>query len=85
MFINEKGKIVAELGDEKWLWDLALLCVIIHQYYWIPDFKVNRTLFLICLGVSELLKWSWKYFGNSLKTLTCVIFLPVIYFIRMDQ
>jgi hypothetical protein len=24
--VNEEGKVVAELGDEKWLWDLALLC-----------------------------------------------------------
>jgi hypothetical protein len=22
MFMNEKGKVVAELSDEKWLWDL---------------------------------------------------------------
>jgi hypothetical protein len=26
MFMNEKGKVVAKLSDEKWLWDLALLC-----------------------------------------------------------
>jgi hypothetical protein len=25
MFVNEKDKAVAELSDEKWLWDLVLL------------------------------------------------------------
>lgn len=28
VFSNEKGKVVSELGDEKWRWDLALLYVI---------------------------------------------------------
>jgi hypothetical protein len=31
MVMNEEGKIVAELSDEKWLWDLPLLCHIIHH------------------------------------------------------
>jgi hypothetical protein len=26
LFISEKSKVVAELRDEKWLWDLTLLC-----------------------------------------------------------
>jgi hypothetical protein len=26
MFMNEKGKVVAELSDEKWFWDLEWLC-----------------------------------------------------------
>jgi hypothetical protein len=29
--VNEKGKVVIELNDEKLLWDLALLCVISHH------------------------------------------------------
>jgi hypothetical protein len=29
--MNEKGKAMAELSDEKWLWDLALLCDISHD------------------------------------------------------
>jgi hypothetical protein len=33
MFMNEKGKVVAELSGEKWLWDLALLCDIYHQQF----------------------------------------------------
>jgi hypothetical protein len=28
MFMNEEGKVVAELSDAKWLWDLAFLCEI---------------------------------------------------------
>jgi hypothetical protein len=31
MFVYEKGKVVAELVDEKWLWDLVLLCDISHH------------------------------------------------------
>jgi hypothetical protein len=30
MFTEEKGKVVVELSDEKWLRDLALLCDISH-------------------------------------------------------
>jgi hypothetical protein len=30
MFLNEKGKVVIELCDEKWLWNFALLCDISH-------------------------------------------------------
>jgi hypothetical protein len=29
--MNEKGKVVAELSDEKWRWDLALLSNISHH------------------------------------------------------
>jgi hypothetical protein len=25
MFMNEKSEVLVELGDEKWLWNLALL------------------------------------------------------------
>jgi hypothetical protein len=31
MFMNEKGKVAAELSDEKWHWDLVLLCDISHH------------------------------------------------------
>jgi hypothetical protein len=31
MFMNEKGKVVAECTDEKWLWDLAFLCDVSHR------------------------------------------------------
>jgi hypothetical protein len=55
MLMNEKGKVVVELGDEKWLWDLALLCDIRNHVNDLnTNFKVNRTSFLICLGLSEL-------------------------------
>jgi hypothetical protein len=29
--MNEKGKVAAVLSDEKWLWNLALLCDINHH------------------------------------------------------
>jgi hypothetical protein len=31
MFMSEEGKVVAELSDEKWIWNLALLCDICHH------------------------------------------------------
>jgi hypothetical protein len=30
-FMNEKGKVVAELSEKKWLSDLALLCDVSHH------------------------------------------------------
>jgi len=54
---------MAELSDENWFWDLALLCDISHKFNDLNiNFKVNRSPFLICLWLSELLKWSWHYF-----------------------
>jgi hypothetical protein len=55
--MNKKGKVVAELGNEKWHWDLALLHDISHHVNdLIPNSKVNRNSFLMCLGMSQLLK-----------------------------
>jgi hypothetical protein len=55
--MNEKGKIVVELTDEKWLRDLAMLCYISHQ---VKDLNTNhkgqQKLYMICLGLSELVK-----------------------------
>jgi hypothetical protein len=31
IFVNEKGKVVPEISDEKWLWDLTLLNDISHR------------------------------------------------------
>jgi hypothetical protein len=31
IFMNNKGKVVAEPMDEKWLWDFPLLCDISHH------------------------------------------------------
>lgn len=31
MFVNKKGKFMAEISDEKWLWDFALLSGIRHN------------------------------------------------------
>jgi hypothetical protein len=56
IFITDKGKAVVEVHDEKWLWDLAVLCDTIHHINDIPNLKVNRNSFLMCLRLSELLK-----------------------------
>lgn len=42
------------------------------------------TCFWYVLGYQEISKWSWNYFGNSLKMLTCH-FSSMICFIRMDE
>jgi hypothetical protein len=56
MFINEKGKIVAEFSDEKWLWDLALLCDISeHLHDLNTRIQGQQKLVSVCLGPSELL------------------------------
>jgi hypothetical protein len=80
------GEVVAEFSDEKWLWDLALLCdTSYHSSELNIRLQMNRSPFLICLGLSELLKRSWKCFGNSWKALTSVISPPEIYYLKMDQ
>jgi hypothetical protein len=48
--------------------------------FYIPKFMVKSNSHLICLGLSELLEFSWNYFGNRWKILTCSIFIPVICF-----
>jgi hypothetical protein len=48
MFMNEKVKFAAEIGGERWLWDLALLCYISHHP---NDFKCNRNSFSDVSGV----------------------------------
>jgi hypothetical protein len=37
--MNQKGKAVAELGDEKWHWDFILLCDISHH---VNDLHTNH-------------------------------------------
>jgi len=50
----------------KWLWHLELLCSVSHHCIdLIPNIKVNRSSCPVCLGLSELLKLSWNYFGNT--------------------
>lgn len=41
--------------------------------------------FEICLGLSELFKWSWNCSWSSWNMLTWAIFLPAICFIRMNR
>jgi hypothetical protein len=31
MFMNEKSKVEAKVRDERWLWDLTMLCDISHH------------------------------------------------------
>jgi hypothetical protein len=45
MFMNEKGKVVAKLTDEKWLYDLGLLCDIGHHFLKHQTSRPKETLF----------------------------------------
>lgn len=65
MFMKEKGKVGAELSNERWLWDFVLLCGIRNT-----KFMVNKNSFWICLELPEIFKWRWNYFGNCWKMLT---------------
>jgi hypothetical protein len=85
MFKKEKSKVVAELSDEKWLWNLALLCDISHH---VNDLNIKlqaqqrpiSDMFWAVKGSEMKLKLFWKLQEN-----VNVIFLPVICFIRIDQ
>jgi hypothetical protein len=51
--INEKSKVVAELSDENWLGDLALLCDINRQLNKLNiKFQSKWKQILICLWLS---------------------------------
>jgi hypothetical protein len=80
-----EGKVVAELTDEKWLWDLAPQCDISHQIHDLNtriqgQKKLISDIFRAVRAFKMKLKLLWKQ-----KMLTCVILLHVICFIRMDQ
>jgi len=76
LFVNDKGKVVAELSDEKWHWDLALLSdVSIHSEYLITELQ----------GQPELM---CDMFGQGVRTFemkVCAFFLAVTFLVRMDQ
>jgi hypothetical protein len=74
--MNGEGKIVAEFGDEQWLWDLALLCDTSHQLNTIlrGQQKLNFDMF----GVLRAFDMNLKLFRERWKMLTCVIFVRVI-------
>jgi hypothetical protein len=62
--MNKKGKVMAELNDEKWLWNLALLCVsAITQITSIPNFKIISDMF----GAVRTFEVKLKLFQNQLE------------------
>jgi hypothetical protein len=67
-FKNEKSKVLAELSDEKRLWNLALLCDV--RDYLIDlntKFRGQQKLDFQCVWACQsFLKWSWNCFGNML-------------------
>jgi hypothetical protein len=58
IFMNENGNVVDECNDEKWLWDLALLCDISWH---LNDVQVWQTL------VSDMFRVI-KSFQNEAET-----------------
>jgi len=85
MLISEKGKVMGELSDEKWLWYLELLCDF-RQY--LQDLsntlqgqqKLISDMFATVRAFEMEPKLYWKRLENF-----NVIFPPVICFIRMDH
>jgi hypothetical protein len=63
--MSEKGKVVAELSDEKWLWDLALLCDISHYVNYLNNKlkgqqKLFSDMFRAVRAFEMKLKLFWK-------------------------
>jgi hypothetical protein len=82
----QKGKFVAKHNDEKWLWDLAMLCDISHQLNYLNTKLQGQQ--KLTSGMSETVSFLNKAettLGKAGKMLTYVIFLPMICFIRLHQ
>jgi hypothetical protein len=64
-FLNEKGKVAAELHDVSGfrIWFCYVISPTTKMAY-IPNFMVNRNSFLLHLGLAKLFKEGW----NSLET-----------------
>jgi hypothetical protein len=65
--MNNKGKVVGQFMDEKWLWDLALLCDISHHLNKKLQGQIN----------SLLMKLFWKEVENVnlCHVFSCDLFL----------
>jgi hypothetical protein len=59
--MNEKNKVSTEISDEKWLWDLALLCDISSQVNYL-DAKLQGQQKLI-----SVMLWAVRALETKLK------------------
>jgi hypothetical protein len=85
-FMNEKGKVLAELGDEKWFLDLASVCDIGHHLSDLNT-KLQRKQKLISdmFGCVRTLEMKLELFRKQLRNINLCHFFPVICFMKMDQ
>jgi hypothetical protein len=69
MFMNEKGKVVAQFSDEKWLWDLVLLCDISHHVnYLTTQLHSQQNLISDMFEAVRALRKSMCIFKNPFST-----------------
>jgi hypothetical protein len=66
--MNEKGKVMAELSDEKWIWDLALLCDISnHVNYLNTKLQDQQKLISDMFGAVRAFEIKLKLFRKQLE------------------
>jgi len=79
---------MAVLSDEKWFWDLKLLRDITdHLNDLNTNFQGQQKLISDMIGAFRAFEMNLNLFRKQLewKMITSVIFIPVIYFIVMDE
>jgi hypothetical protein len=77
--MNNKGKVVAELTDEKWLWDLALLCDISKT-------SRSKKLTFDMLGTVRAFEMKLKLFWKEVENVNlCHVSSRDICFLGVDQ
>jgi hypothetical protein len=84
IFMNQKGKVVLELSDEKWLWNLTLLCDISHHLY--VGIQNQQKLISHVFGAATSFEMKLKLFWKQLGNVNLYHFyFPVICLIRRFQ
>jgi hypothetical protein len=63
--MNEKDKVVAELSDENWPWDLALLCDISHHINDLNTKVQGQQTHFGAVRTFEMKKLFWKQLENA--------------------
>jgi hypothetical protein len=75
--MNEKGKFVTERGDEKWLWEITVLCDTSHHVHGLnTKLKVQQKLIYDMFGAVRAFEMKLKLFRKHLENVNlCQFFL----------